>query len=277
MTGKEAVRMPVAKIDDTLDMYYEIDDYTDPWKTPETVVLQHGNTRSSQFWYAWVPHLARQYKVVRPDYRGMGRSTVPPPGYQPSFSGLALDLKTLLDQLGLDQVHLVAEATGGAISMQFAYEYPERLKSLILCGSLAANAAAVGSTLTKWADEEEKSGTEAYVRDLMRIRLDISKADPDMVEWYAQEMFKTPTSSDILFRRLNSVTNLNNILPEIKTPTLIMVGELTAFGLDQYREMNRLIPDSELQVFHGAQHHIAHMYPDECAEAVLAFLRRLSL
>ena len=81
----------------------------------------------------------------------------------------------------------------------------------------------------------------------------------------------------ILFRRLNAVTNLNDILPKIKAPTLIMVGELTAFGLDQYREMNRLIPDSELQVFHGAQHHIAHMYPDECAEATLAFLRRISL
>ena len=270
--------MPVAHIDDTLDMYYEIDDYTDPWKTSETIVLQHGNTRSSVFWYAWVPHLARQYKVVRPDYRGMGRSTVPPPGFQPTFSSMAKDLKTLLDQLELDQVHLVAEATGGAVSMQFAYEYPERLKSLILCGSLASNAkGAVGSALAEQADKEEKEGTEAYVRGRMHLRLDLSKADPGMVEWYAQEMFKAPTYTDILMRRLNSVTNLNDILPKIKAPTLIMVGDLSAYGVEQFREMNRLIPGSELQVFHGAQHHIAHMYPDECAEATLAFIRRISL
>ena len=269
--------MPVAHIDDTLDMYYEIDDYTDPWKTPETIVLQHGNTRSGVFWYAWVPHLARQYRVLRPDYRGMGRSTVPPPEYEASFSGLAKDLITLLDQLELDQVHLVAEATGGAVAMQLAYEYPERLKSLILCGSLSANAAAVGPTLQQKAELEEKEGIEAYVQDMMSIRLDLSKADPKMVEWYAQEMFKTPTYSDVLFRRLNSVTNLNGILPEIKAPTLIMVGELTAFGLEHFQEMNRLIPGSEMQVFRGAQHHIAHMYPDECAQATLAFLRRISL
>ena len=273
--------MPVARIDASLDMYYEIDDYTDPWKTPETIVLQHGNTRSGKFWYAWVPLLARQYKVVRPDYRGMGQSTVLPPGYQVSFSGYAKELRILLDQLGLDQVHLVAEATGGAVAMQFAYEYPERLKSLILCGSLPANAAAVGATLASWADAEEKEGAEAgaesYVKAQMHIRLDLSKADPDMVDWYAKEMSKTHMESDVLVRRLNAVTNISDLLPKISTPTLIMVGELTAFGLDLYKDMHRLLPNSELQIFHGAQHHVAHMYPEECANATLAFLRRLSL
>jgi hypothetical protein len=45
-------------------MYYEIDDYTDPWATgTETVWLQHGVGRSSKFWYHWVPALARQYRV----------------------------------------------------------------------------------------------------------------------------------------------------------------------------------------------------------------------
>ena len=35
--------MPTVKLDETLEMYYEDDNFTDPWRTPETVVLHHGN------------------------------------------------------------------------------------------------------------------------------------------------------------------------------------------------------------------------------------------
>ena len=46
--------VPTVKLDETLEMYYEDDDFTDPWRTPETVVLHHGNTKSSRLWYGWV-------------------------------------------------------------------------------------------------------------------------------------------------------------------------------------------------------------------------------
>jgi 3-oxoadipate enol-lactonase len=42
-------------------MYYEVDDFTDPWTSDkETVWLQHGVGRSTKFWYHWVPALARE-------------------------------------------------------------------------------------------------------------------------------------------------------------------------------------------------------------------------
>ena len=269
--------MPVARIDETLDMYYEIDDYTDPWKTSETIVLQHGNTHSSKFWFSWVPGLARQYRIVRPDYRGMGRSTVPPAGFEATPSVLAQDLRILLDQLGFDQVHLVGEHHGGNICMQFAYEYPERVKSMVLCGSAPANIVSARETIQSFTRTVEEQGTEEYAQSTMYFRFDLSKADPDMVEWYAKEMGKTSPISDAGMKRTNANVDLSDILPEIKTPTLIMVGELTIFGLDQFKEMHRLIPNSELQIFYGAQHSVALMYPDECVKATLAFLRRLSL
>ena len=73
--------MPFAKIDDTLDMYYEDDCFSDPWRgEPETIVLHHGNSKNTKLWYAWVPLLARQYRVIRLDARGYGLSSVPPEG-----------------------------------------------------------------------------------------------------------------------------------------------------------------------------------------------------
>src|SRR5688572_16046703 len=56
-------------------LYYELDDYTDPWKKAPVILLQHGFSRSSLFWYSWVPYLSRFFRIVRPDLRGLGRSS----------------------------------------------------------------------------------------------------------------------------------------------------------------------------------------------------------
>jgi len=127
--------MPFAKIDDTLEMFYEDDNFSDPWRKPETVVLHHGNSKNTKLWYAWVPLLARQYRVIRLDARGFGRSTVPPEGYDWSLSNFGTDMLKLLDHLGLEKVHLIGETVGGTISVQFAYDHPERLHTLTTCTS----------------------------------------------------------------------------------------------------------------------------------------------
>ena len=59
-------------------MHYQVDDFADPWRTPDTILMLHGNAESGLAWYGWVPALARQYKVVRPDMRGFGASTPMP-------------------------------------------------------------------------------------------------------------------------------------------------------------------------------------------------------
>ena len=64
-------RMPIVQRPGKPRLHYSLDDYTDPWKNAPYLVLQHGNGRSSRFWYSWVPYLSRYYKVVSPDARGL--------------------------------------------------------------------------------------------------------------------------------------------------------------------------------------------------------------
>ena len=47
--------MPSFKPSADLDMHYEISDFTDPWTTPETVLMLHGNAESGLAWWRWVP------------------------------------------------------------------------------------------------------------------------------------------------------------------------------------------------------------------------------
>lgn len=69
------------RVDDGAELFYTIDDFTDPWSQPETVVLHHGMAKNHRLWYASVPVLAQHYRVVRFDMRGMGQSSVPEAGY----------------------------------------------------------------------------------------------------------------------------------------------------------------------------------------------------
>jgi len=61
---------------DGLKLAYYVDDFTDPWRTPDTLVLLHAAMASALRWFDWVPRLARRYRVVRLDLRGHGNSVV---------------------------------------------------------------------------------------------------------------------------------------------------------------------------------------------------------
>ena len=94
---------------DGLKLSYRIDDYTDPWRQADTVVLVHAAMGSSNRFYAWVPHLARDFRVVRLDQRGHGQSGIPT-AEQMSFKRLGMDVVELLDHLGLASTNLAGSS-----------------------------------------------------------------------------------------------------------------------------------------------------------------------
>jgi hypothetical protein len=55
--------MPIAQLPGNLRLYYEDDNFTDPWAPSETVILHHGNAKNSQLWYAWVPRLVLRFRI----------------------------------------------------------------------------------------------------------------------------------------------------------------------------------------------------------------------
>ena len=91
--------MPTFQPTPDLVMHYEVDDFADPWRKPETALLLHGNAESGTAWYGWVPHLARHYRVVRPDMRGFGASTPMPRDFPWTLDRLIEDFISLMDRL----------------------------------------------------------------------------------------------------------------------------------------------------------------------------------
>ena len=101
------------------DFFYRDDWFGEPWRKPEAAVLIHGAAESSIVWYAWIPRMAREFRVLRPDLPGFGRSRIPA-GFEWSLPSLATYLAHVLDKAGVDSAHIVGAKAGGTIGMQFA-------------------------------------------------------------------------------------------------------------------------------------------------------------
>jgi len=106
------------------DFFYRDDWFGEPWRKPETAVLIHGNAESSIVWYAWLPRMGQEFRVLRPDLPGLGRSRIPA-GFEWSLPSLAAFVAHILDKAGADSAHIIGAKAGGAIAIGRAWLRPQ--------------------------------------------------------------------------------------------------------------------------------------------------------
>ena len=137
MARAQSLPVRSVKDDDKEDYFYREDWLGEPWRKPETAVLIHGNDESSVEWYAWVPRMAQEYRLIRPDLPGLGHSNVPR-GYEYSLANLATFVTQVMDKAGVESAHIIGAKTGGAVAMRFAADYPKRTRALVVVGGPAS-------------------------------------------------------------------------------------------------------------------------------------------
>lgn len=257
-----------------LDMHYQVDDFTDPWRAPQTILMLHGNAESGLAWYAWVPKLARQYRVVRPDMRGFGQSTPMPRDYPWSLDGLTADFCALMDHLAIDRFHLVGAKIGGTIARAFAARRPARVITLTVVGTPPPLREGAAEKVPELIREFETHGVEHWARQNMGARLG-SAFPPEGFEWWTRFMGRTAVSTQLGFMGTIACADIRTDLPKIACPTLVITTEESGLGsVDVTRAWQQQIPDSELLVLPGNSYHVAATHADRSAKATLDFIAR---
>jgi pimeloyl-ACP methyl ester carboxylesterase len=255
-------------------MHYRIDDFTDPWRSPQAILMLHGNAESGLAWYAWVPQLARGYRVVRPDMRGFGKSTAMPREYPWSLDRLIADFCQLMDHLGIVRFHLVGAKIGGTIARAFAARRPQRVITLTVVGTPPPLRVGAEERVPELIGHLERYGVEDWARQTMNNRLG-SGFPSAGVEWWTKFMGRTAVSTQLGFMATIACADIRADLPKIICPTLVITTEQSGLGtVAETQDWQRAIPDSELVILSGNSYHVAATHADVAAEATIDFLTR---
>jgi 3-oxoadipate enol-lactonase len=97
------------------------------------LVLSNSLGTNFSMWDAQAPAFERQFRLLRYDMRGHGKSSAPPPPY--AVSELAQDALALADSLNIARFDFCGLSIGGMIGMSLALQAPARLHKLVLCNT----------------------------------------------------------------------------------------------------------------------------------------------
>ena len=247
--------------------------YWDEQGSGDPLLLIMGLSYAASMWHRTRPFLAQKFRTIAFDNRGVGQSDVPEGVYP--IAQMASDAAAVLDAADIPSAHIFGVSMGGMIAQEFALQYPQRVRSLILgCtnagGPHAVRAAAeVLQILTRvgMTPQEQTEAIIPYIYDAATPR---ERIDEDMViriKWY-------PTPQGY-FGQLQGILawEAYNRIARIKAPTLIIHGETDQLvPAANARLIAERIPHAKLVLIPHASHIFETDQPGVANRAIMEFL-----
>lgn len=249
-------------------LHYVVDDHTDGWTQPDTVLFVHGFTECTEAWRGWVPHVSRRYRMLRIDQRGFGLSTPVAKDYPLTTTRYVDDLARIVNELAGGPVHIVGGKSGGISVLVFAAQYPELVKTVTVSCTPVTPPNATG-----WVEEMERTSVRAWAQRTQRERMG-SRMSEEGIAWWSDMMGRTALSTVHAYMRWVGAIDIREDIKKIKAPTLVIGTDTARRGREIFEGWQKTIPGSELQILPIDGYHAAGTAPDMTAEVTLEFIRR---
>ncbi len=197
------------------------------------------------------------YRLLLPDLRGYGQSAF---SFEQIFiEEQALDLRLLLDELGVSAVHLVGLSMGGEIIVEFARLFPQYVQSLVICASKPVGETAQGKERRmQLAKQINHIGMAAYATEAIAqyIHTDTYQAKGAVYNHLLAMMQQTKTQGAIASHKGRALRRDNApFLKSIKVPTLVVAGEQDYFfSIADMEQLARTIPNAAFEVVPNSGH-----------------------
>ena len=261
--------MPLIAVDD-------VEIYTEMHGSGPDLLLVAGLGGRHEFWASQVDALARHFRVILHDHRGVGRST--PDKVVVGAEHMADDLIKLMDALDIERAHLVGHSTGGAIGQHIALKAPERLDKLVLSSSWAGPDAYFTQLFAARREVLINCGANAY------LTMGTYLATPS---WYLQsritssraflnDRIKAFPGLEVELSRLAAVVahDLRSQVGNIQHTTLAIGAkddQITPFSFTE--ELSERIPHASLAMLEYGGHFAPMTVSEQYNKTILAFLR----
>jgi pimeloyl-ACP methyl ester carboxylesterase len=228
------------------------------------LILTHGYSSTSAMWQGQVAALSKHHRLILWDMRGHGQSDYPedPAAYSEALT--VGDIAALLDQVGAKRAIVGGLSLGGYMSLAFYRAHPERVSALLIIdtgpGFKKDDAREIwNKRALDTAGRFEREGLEV-LKSASRERSTASHRDARGLALAARGML-TQRDAGVI-----------EVLPEIKVPSLVMVGADDTPFLAASDYMAAKIPGARKIVVPAAGHAVNIDQPQAFIEAVLPFL-----
>lgn len=225
------------------------------------VLLIHGSGPGVTAWANWrlvMPALAQSCRVIAPDMAGFGY-TERLPGDVHTMEGWVAHAIGVLDALGIERTDLVGNSFGGAIALALAIHHPERVRRLVLMGSVGVPFEITPALDAVWGYQPSLEAMRglldlfAFDRSLVndelaRLRYEAS-IRPGFQESFGA-MFPAPRQ-----RWVDAMVSAEADIRALPNPTLVIHGrDDKVIPLQTSLTLSSWIPRSQLHVFGQCGH-----------------------
>ena len=236
------------------------------------VLLVHGLGYTRQGWGPLRGLLARRFRVLSYDNRGIGESEIPPGPY--TVAELAEDAAGVLDAAGVERAHVIGASLGGMAAQLLAAEQPQRVERLVLVGTTPGGAGAYPLPQQTLALMAEAASLPPEVALRRFVENALAPGSPLVDEVFAYRQQHPPDPAGWAAQAAAGASwDADGRLARIVAPTLVVAG--TADAVVDPRNAQLLadaIPGAKLELVDGAGHLPFWERPGEFAALVERFL-----
>lgn len=219
------------------------------------VMFAHSLGSDLSIWAAQYSALAGRHTALAYDLRGHGQTAVTPGAYD--FDLLAEDALALMDALKIDTASFVGISLGGMIGQALALKAPERLEKLVLADTTAAYPPEAQALWPERIRQIEAAGLEGLVQPTLErwFTPPYRAAHPETLARIGHLIRTTPAAGYVGCCHAIAGLNFASRLGEIKTPTLVLVGDRDAGTPPAMAQaLAAGIPGARLEIIPGAAH-----------------------
>ena len=223
----------------------------------KTLVFIHGLSDNLLYWQPLINGIKNHYRILRYDLRGHGLSEWK--NEKISMNTYVDDLNCLLNKLEINSVNLVGFSLGGAIALDFAIKYPQRVSSLVLISSFYKSDQHLSDVFNTLKQSLEKGFPEFFETILPMVLcpkvIRENREELNMIKHAASETANLQAYSKSVDVCLSF--NVEDKLHYIEVPTLIIAAKYDDFTLQSMQqELHDKIRNSKMTVFDNVKHNI---------------------
>jgi len=226
------------------------------------IVFVHGVGLTYEIWQPQLDFF-KDYSNLSYDILGHGKSSLTKQNI--SFDDFSDQLIELINELKIEKIHLVGFSIGSLIARNFATRHGDRLRSLVLLGSIY-----------KRSEQQQKIVNERFNQAKKELKL----SRQALKRWFTDKYLENNPDA---YEKISSILSKNNManflkvyelfvkhkndedFKKIQTKTLVMTGEHDIGStIEMSQQLNNVIMDSELKIIKEGK----HLCGIECADEV---------